>query len=358
VVRAGYGLYYNSSVYANVANNMSQQPPLSTSWNLYLTDGPLSMGNAFVNASGRGTNTASNTFAVDPNYKNGYAQQWQLSIQQNLPFSFQTTVAYQGTKGTNLERQIRPWVVPPGAVAAPYPTGYSYVTTGDNSIYNAVSASLTRRFRGGLSATASYQFAKMIDGGSTAQNWLDFRPERAVTGAPQTLNINFNYSTGQGRRGGALVGGWKGVILKDWGIGSSISMGTGSFLTVNAGGASGATKGGSNRADATGQPAMAIPAGKNWFFNENAFAVPAAGTWGSSGRDVIRGPFRIGVNGSANRTFRVGERLRMTFNMQATNVLNAVVVTGWNTSLTSSTFGQVSGVGAMRNVSSGLRFNF
>ena len=125
VVRAGYGLYYNSSVYANVANNMSQQPPLSTSWNLYLTDGPLSMGNAFVNASGRGTNTASNTFAVDPNYKNGYAQQWQLSIQQNLPFSFQTTVAYQGTKGTNLERQIRPWVVPPGAVAAPYPTGYS-----------------------------------------------------------------------------------------------------------------------------------------------------------------------------------------------------------------------------------------
>jgi hypothetical protein len=221
-----------------------------------------------------------------------------------------------------------------------------------------MSATLTRRFRGGLSATASYQFAKQIDGGQTAQNWLDFRPERAVTGAPQSLNINFNYSTGQGRRGGALVSGWKGLILKDWGIGTSISMGTGSYLTVNAGGAAGATKGGSNRADATGLPAMEIPAGKNWLFNENAFAVPLAGTWGNSGRDVIRGPFRIGVNGSANRTFRFGERLRMTFNMQATNVLNAVVVTGWNTSLTSSTFGQVSGVGAMRSVSSGLRFNF
>ena len=86
--------------------------------------------------------------------------------------------------------------------------------------------------------------------------------------------------------------------------------------------------------------------------------LPVAGTWGNSGRDVIRGPFRISVNGSANRTFRFGERLRMTFNMQATNVLNSVVVTGWNTSLASNTYGQVNGVGAMRSVSTGLRFNF
>jgi hypothetical protein len=338
---------------------MAQQPPLDTSWNLYLTDGSLSMGNAFVNPAARATNTLQDTFAVNPNYKNGYAQQWQLAVQQNLPFSFQGTLAYQGTKGTNLDRRITPWVEPPGAAAVPYPTGYTYETTGDNSIYNALSATLMRRFRSGLSAMASYQFAKQIDGGSTAQNWLDFRPERAVMGAPQTLNINFNYSTGQGRMGGALLGGWKGVILNDWGIGTSISMGTGSFLTVTTGGAAGATKGGGNRADATGQPAMAIPSNEaTWLFNENAFTVPAAGTWGNSGRDVIRGPFRIGVNGSANRTFRFGERLRMTFNMQATNVLNSVVVTGWNTALNASTYGRVSGVGAMRNVSSGLRFNF
>ena len=359
VVRAGYGLYYNTSVYANVASNMAQQPPLDTSWNLYLTDGPLSMGNAFANPAARATNTLQDTFAVDPNYKNGYAQQWQLSVQQNLPFSLQAQVAYQGTKGTNLDRRFTPWVEPPGSPAAPFPTGYTYETTGDNSIYNAVSGVLMRRFRGGLSATASYQFAKMIDGGSTAQNWMDFRPERAVTGAPQTLNISLNYSTGQGRTGGALVGGWKGVLLKDWGIGTSISMGTGSFLTVTSGGAAGATKGGSNRADATGQPAMAIPSDEpTWLFNENAFTTPPAGTWGDAGRDVIRGPFRISLNGSANRTFRFGERLRMTFSMQATNLLNSVVVTGWNTSLTSSTYGQVSGVGAMRSVSSGLRFNF
>jgi len=127
VVRGGWGLYYLTSVYANVANNMSQQPPLSTSRNLYLTDGArsgpsaLTIGTALV--SPMATDTSTNTFAVDPNYKIGYAQQWQLSVQQNLPYSFQTTVAYQGTKGTNLDRRFTPWVTPPGAAAAPYPTG-------------------------------------------------------------------------------------------------------------------------------------------------------------------------------------------------------------------------------------------
>ena len=48
----------------------------------------------------------------------------------------------------------------------------------------------------------------------------------------------------------------------------------------------------------------------------------------------------------------------MTFNMQANNVLNSVVVTGWGTSLTSTNYGQATGVGGMRTVSSGLRFNF
>jgi hypothetical protein len=361
VIRGGYGLYYNSSVYSSVASNMSQQPPISTSWNLYLTDGPLSMGNAFVNPAGRATNTLSNTFAVDPNYKNGYAQQWTLSMQQNLPLSFQTTVAYQGTRGTHLDRRISPWVVAPGAAASLYPTGYTYETTGDNSIFNGVSATLTRRFRSGLSASGVYTFSKLIDGGSTAQNWLDFRPERAVTNAPQSLNINFNYSTGQGRRGGGLLTGWKAVMFKDWGIGSSISMGSGSFLTATAGGASGATKGGSNRADATGLSVTDVsgaPAGKVWLFNQNAFKVPAAGMWGNAGRNVIPGPFHLTVNGSANRTFRMGERSRMTFNMQATNILNTVVVTGWNTALTANTFGQVTGVGGMRTVSTGLRLNF
>ncbi|HUP04146.1 MAG TPA: carboxypeptidase regulatory-like domain-containing protein, partial [Bryobacteraceae bacterium] len=93
VVRAGFGLYYNTSVYSQLASSLSQQPPLATAYNLYLTDGALNMGTAFVNASARSSNTLANTFAIDPNYKIGYAEQWNFALQQNLPYSFQTTVS-------------------------------------------------------------------------------------------------------------------------------------------------------------------------------------------------------------------------------------------------------------------------
>ncbi len=50
VIRAGYGLYYNSSVYSGVASQMSQQPPLATVWNLNIQNSPLlSIGDAFTN---------------------------------------------------------------------------------------------------------------------------------------------------------------------------------------------------------------------------------------------------------------------------------------------------------------------
>ncbi|MBZ5583251.1 MAG: TonB-dependent receptor [Acidobacteriia bacterium] len=356
VIRGGYGMYFNSSVYSSMATQLSQQPPLATAWNLYIQDGPMNMANAFADPASRGTNTISNTFAIDPNYKVGYAQQWTFSIQHNLPYSFQTNVSYMGVKGTDLDRQIAPWVVPPGAAAAPYPTGYTYETFGGNSIYNALNVMLIRRFRAGLSANATYTFAKGIQDGSTAQNWLNFAADRAIMNVPaHSLNINFSYSTGQGARGGGLLTGWKGHLVKDWNINSGISMNSGSWLTPMAGGNQ-FTKGGSTRADATGIPVTDIPAGE--YFNQTAFALPAAGTWGNAGRNVIPGPFGLTLNASANRTFRLGERRRMTFTMQARNALNTVVVTNWNTTLNTPTYGQVTGVGNPRTVSTGLRFNF
>jgi hypothetical protein len=316
----------------------------------------MTMTNAFANPAGRGSNTIKNTFAVDPNYKVGYATQWNITIQQGLPYSFQTAVTYMGTKGTSLVRQITPWVNAPGAPTSPYPSGYTYETTGGNSIYNAIDVRLSRRFRGGLMATGSYSFQKSIEDGSTAQDWLNFRAERAVTSRPHSLNINFNYSTGQGRRGGGLLTGWKGHLIRDWSIGSTISVQSGSWLTPSTGGNQFSRGGGSTRPDATGLSVKDAPLG--WYFNPNAFAIPATGTWGNSGRNVIPGPTSVSLNAQASRGFRLGERRRLTFSLQAQNALNTVVVTGWNTSLNTPTYGQVTGVGQMRNVSSSLRFNF
>ncbi len=361
VIRAGAGIVYNSSVYQAVAQSFSQQPPLVAAYNLYLTDYESSRGTAptmataFVNAKSTSGNTVSDTFAVDPTYRLGYAEQWQFQLQQNLPAGFQTSISYNGTAGRDLDRRMRPWVVAPGAAQAYYPTGYTYETYGGNSMYNAVTAQLIRRLRGGLSANASYTFRKGIQDASTAQNWLNYRADRAVFVSPQSATFTFTYGSGQGRRGGGMISGWKGVIIRDWNLTSSINISNGNLLTPMEGGNQ-QTKGGSNRADYDGQPVGAVLPGQ--LFNTAAFVNPAAGTWGNAGRSIIPGPISFSLNASANRTFRLGDRQRMQFSLQANNALNTVVVNGWGTTLGTSTFGQATGVSAMRSVSASTRFNF
>jgi hypothetical protein len=368
VLRAGYGMYYNTSVYSAVASQMSQQPPLATALNLNIQNSPLlSIGDAFTNPANSLTNAlATNTFAVDPNYKIGYVHQWNFSLQQNLPYSFQTSITYQGSKGTNLARLFQPWVTPPNAAKALYPTGYTYETYGGNSNYNGVTFSLMRRFRGGLSANGSYTFSKSIDdggagsGGNQAQDWLNFHAERGLSNFDQRHNllITFSYSTGQGRRGAGLVTGWRGQLVKDWTIMSQIQLHNSNPMTATVGGNQVSTGSVSQtlRADATGIPLNPVIAGQ--IFNTAAFAVPAAGLWGNAGRNTIPGPMVFSLNTSAGRVFRLGERRSVDLQLRATNALNTVVVDRWNTQLNNNTFGQPTGVSAMRSVVTSLRFRF
>lgn len=368
VLRAGYGVYFNSSVYSSVASQMSQQPPLAVAYNLNIQQSPLlRIADAFTNPANVKTNTlTTNTFAVDPDYRIGYVQQWNFAIQQNLPYSFQAIVSYQGSKGTNLNRQLLPWVTPPNAPAAPYPTGYVYQTFGGNSIYHAGSIQLIRRFRAGLSAGAGYVFSKSIDdggaagGANQAQNWLDFRSERGLSSFDQrhAVNINFSYSTGQGRRGGGLITGWKGHLLKDWSIMGQIQIASSNPMTATVGGnqVSRGAVSQTLRADATGIPLKPAPAG--YLFNPQAFAVPAPGRWGNAGRNTIPGPMLFSLNASTGRVFRLGERRSLDLQLRANNALNTVVINRWNTQLNTNTFALPTGVAPMRSVTSMLRLRF
>ena len=88
VVRAGYGIYYDTSVYQTIAIQMAQQAPLSKSLSVQNSAAcPLTLANGF-NAC---PSITPNTFAVDPNFRVGYAQNWQLAVQRDLPGSLQLT---------------------------------------------------------------------------------------------------------------------------------------------------------------------------------------------------------------------------------------------------------------------------
>ena len=108
------------------------------------------------------------------------------------------------------------------------------------------------------------------------------------------------------------------------------------------------------RADATGLPVSA----EGLLFNTAAFTSPAAGTWGTAGRNTIPGPTVFSLNGSIGRVFRFGERHSFDLQFQAQNVLNKVTITNWGTVVGSTNYGLATSASAMRKITVNLRFRF
>jgi hypothetical protein len=368
VVRGGYGIYYNTSVYNIIAGNMAQQPPFAESLSAAgSASQPLNIQNAFLLAS---TQADTSTYAVDPHYRIGYAQSWNLTVQHDLPFSMFGTIGYLGTKGTRLDQQFIPNSVAPGAAESALPHDFTYETSNGNSIAHTAQFQLNRRFHTGMMWRAAYQFSKSIDDAGTggrgqgntpvAQNWLDLSAERGLSSFDQrhNLSLQLQYSSGMGMGGGTLINGWKGALLKDWTVSGSINLHSGNPFTATVGGAgsqlSGTAVANTLRAEATGLPIEAA----GMLFDTAAFTAPASGTWGNAGRDTIPGPTVFSLDGMLQRVFRLGERRSIDFQMQATNLLNRVTITSWGTVLGSSTWGLASNAAAMRKVNFNLRFRF
>ena len=210
IVRGGYGVYRNTNVYQAIATQMAQQAPLSKSLSVQNTAAnPLTLANGFVTVQG----VTPNTFAVDPNFRVGYVQSWQLSIQRDLPAALQLTAMYLGTKGTRLPQEFLPNTFPSGSVS---PSGYVYLASNGASTRNAAQIQLRRRLRNGLTASTQYTYARAFDnaplmsggivtatqgGPAIAQNWLDLRAERAPSSFDQRhqVTIQAQYTTGVGR---------------------------------------------------------------------------------------------------------------------------------------------------------------
>jgi hypothetical protein len=372
VLRAGYGVYYNTSVYSGIANQMAQQSPLARTFTLANElAAPLTMGNAFLSSAGTGV---TNTFSIDPNFELGYAQVWQVSIQQNLVSGLVLTGTYIGTKGTRNPQLFLPNSVPPGYVGpALGPAGYTYEASNGNSTYQAGQIQLMRRFRSGLSGNLLYVYSHAIDdaagvggrgqgGSSLAQNWLDLDAERSASSFDQRhrLTASMQYSTGEGARGGALLSGWRGAAFKDWTFTTSLTVGSGLPETPtvlnnrSVAGGTGVT--GTLRADLTGQDVAAAPSGLA--YNPAAFAPPVAGEWGDAGRNTLRGPNQFSLNGSAGRIFRIDSRRSFDLRFDATNLLNHVVYSAWNSTVGSVQFGLPAGANNMRSFTANLRFRF
>ena len=368
LVRAGYGVYRNTNVYQAIALLLAQQPPLSKAFNVQNTAAnPLTLANGFIVAPG----ATPNTFAVDPDFRVGFAQNWQASVQKDLPASLTVVGTYLGTKGSRLLQEFLPNTYPAGAVnpCPTCPSGFVYLTSGGRSTRHAGQIQLRRRLRDGLTATAQYTVSKAMDdagaftgvtlsGAAIAQDWQNLDAEWAPSNFDQRhlLTVQFQYSTGVGIGGGTLIDGLKGALFKGWTITSRLTTGSGLPLTpVYLTSVAGTGVTGTLRPDVAGD-VDAAPDGA--YLNPSAFAAPVPGRWGSAGRNSIGGPAQFSLNSGVARTFTLGDRLSLDWRIDAANIINRVTYSGVNTIFDSPQFGLPNRANTMRKVTTTLRLRF
>jgi len=392
VVRAGYGIYYDTSVYQAIATQMAQQAPLSKSLSVENSPAcPLTLAVGFNTCPA----TSEDTYAVDPDLRVGYAQNWDLSMQKDLPGSLQMTVTYLGTKGTRGVQDFLPNTYPAGAAnpCPQCPIGFAYLTSSSDSTREAGEIQLRRRLHNGLTATADYIYSKALDdaamlGGQgasaasnnaspagpsgqgsassagtgqgspmIAQNWLDPSAERGLSTFDQrhVLNAQLQYTTGMGA--GTLLNGWKGTLLREWSFQTKITAASGLPQTpIELAAVPGTGVTGTIRPDLTGAPIYTAPHG--YFLNSAAYVAPPAGSWGDARRNSIAGPSQFTLNASVGRTFRLHDRYNLDVRVDSTNLLNHVTYTAWNTTVTSPQFGLPSASNGMRSLQLTARLRY
>src|SRR5271166_2714023 len=167
VIRAGFGIYHEDGQLddQNIPDKNEVLSYALTPKNCPGLGYPVAL-----DAEGRPvcTNGTHSPNAAQRNRKDSYVTQWGASLEHAMPGNFVGTMAYVGSKGTNLLQLSYVNVINPLTGLRPYPAFSQISWRGDigNSSYNALALSLKRSFSRGLLISANYTWSHSIDDGS------------------------------------------------------------------------------------------------------------------------------------------------------------------------------------------------
>jgi hypothetical protein len=376
VVRAGYGINYNTGGYQRIAQQLAFQPPFSnTATNIESSSNQLTLQSGFPPVP---QGVISNDYAVDPNYRLGYLQIRNLDIQQQIRPTLLVNVDYTGTKGTKLDLLEDPNRTAT-ALRIPDVQAFNWDGSRGASSANAGSLRVRKRLQGGVSVGGTYTFAEAMDNAASvgngvatasggtlvvAQNPFDLAAERGYSSFYQRHKFVGDYlwqvPVGRDRRWlsndgvlGAFLGNWQ--WSGDWTIASGLPFSPrilGNFSDVSRG------SNGTLRPNLTGESiSLNDPSRRKWF-NTGAFVTPPTGTYGDARRNSIIGPGSLVFDMALTKVFTMKENRMLEVRAQALNVFNHPQYASIDTSVDSPTFGQVLSVGAMRTIQTTARFRF
>lgn len=354
---------------------------------------------------------------LSPNLPLPYTQDWDLNIQRSLAQDLLLEVGYVGTKGTKLPRFIEgnPAIYVPGidpSSGQPFSTSgnadqrrlYSGCTLADppntctysstgliagiaNSSYNALEASLKKRFNHGLSFLASYTLSKSLDDASSFN--MTGSAAKPVAGENDLAQNPFNLAAERGRslfdaRHRFVFSyqwslpfwqhpqGWYQQVLGAWQLNGIVTAMSGTPFTVfdsrdvsAQGGAPEISGFSANRPDlVAGQTPNSGPHSANDWLNADAFAriTPNPNSsvqqFGTAGRNIAQGPGYDDWDFSAFKNIAITEFKQLQFRAEFFNVLNHTNFRLPDSDISSRTFNHILGAQPAREIQLALKLLF
>jgi hypothetical protein len=289
--------------------------PLDNPWSVFPGTGGTSPFPPFANAAETYRPPPSATFtpglsiqaAVDPAYKLGVTQAWNLATEQQIGANMMFRLAYVGSQSYHQSVIIdrNPGIYATGGTRSTY-TDFgqiTYSTTPATASYHALQATIERRLSHNLQFQSNFTWSKLVDIATSANiafqgglaNPFNLGFNRGISNAnvPLIWVSNFIYTTprlsGRNQLLRQTLGGWEvsAIIVSHSGTPFSVS---GGFGNNN----SGSLQYEDYADRVPGQPLGVRTGGKshwlNNYFNINAFTENAPGTFGNSGRNIMIGP--------------------------------------------------------------------
>jgi hypothetical protein len=317
-----------------------------------------------------------------------WSQQWNLNIQRELPWQMSLEVAYVGTRGLQLSRngedglslnQLDPLYlslgsalnqqvdnpffglgtggffasrqISRGQLLRPYPQFTDIIplySSGASSNYHALQVSFSKRLSRGILIDGNYTWAKNIEEGLTHQDSYNIRGDRGLStiDIAHRFVISYLYELpfGKGRKFGANAPGLLDAIIGGWQFNGISTFQSGTPLTITANNTAGLfnplTRPNTNGKD----PRLngKVDERLNKYFDTSVYSQPAAFTFGNVGPTVnLRNDGTRNFDLSLFKQFAPLEKMRVQFRVEALNAFNTPRFGSPTTSVTSTTFGQI-----------------
>ncbi len=328
------------------------------------------------------------TWGADHNLRTTYSVSYILNVQRILAKGTTLEVGYAGSQSRKLALLSNENAPLPGTTAfalrAPYPEflGIQFVRGDAIANYNGLAAKLTQRLGTNLSTMFSFTWSKSLDDASAIRGpGSEFAPQdmrcRHCEYGPSSFNVPKRFVSsilytlpfGKGQRflnhGGIadrVVGGWQ--------LSTIFTAQNGAPLNTTGWDAAGTNfVPSSNRLNCTGAASYVRDnPTANAYLNVAAFANTVAGTYGTCGRNVLRGPNQINADFSVIKDIHITEGHALQMRAEMFNVANHVQWAAPNANWgnqnaapagPAASFGQIRGtLNNMRQIQIALKYNF